>query len=118
MEKEKKIKLVKIVAIIIGIVYCAIIIKYFFFIGGKEFHITFEVGDVISNSMEIGDKSMVRYIKHSGGGTFESYTFRALKPGTTTITFDQNRNSDIIKKVVYTITIDENLKTTESFEYK
>lgn len=105
MEKEKKIKLVKIVAIIIGIVYCAIIIKYFFFIGGKAFYISFDFDEDWPDSLKVADKSIVRYMGNSGGGSFDVYNFRALKPGTTTITFKINNEED----VVYEIEVDENL---------
>ncbi len=111
MEKEKKIKLVKIIAIIIGIIYAGIIIKHYYFIGGKEFYITFEF-DTYSK-IEIEDKDLVRYVKSSIGGTFNHYYFRALKPGETNIYFGNN------KEVVYKVVIDENLEveTTDLSKY-
>ena len=109
MEKEKKIKLVKIIAIIIGIIYAGIIIKYYYFIGGKEFDISFFLS--YYKNVEVEDKTIIRYVKCNAGGSFTTYDFRALKPGTTNIYF---RNGDK-DKLVYEVIVDEDLnaQTTE-----
>ena len=109
MTKEKKIKLVKIVAIIIGIIYVGIIMKYFFFIGGKDFSIAFGIEKNWPNSVKVEDTSIVRYMRNSGGGSFDVYEFRALKPGTTTITFIYNNN----REEVYEVVVDNDLKAEE-----
>lgn len=105
MEKEKKIKLVKIVAIIIGIIYVGIIMKHYFFIGGKEFNISFFLD--YYNNVNVEDKSIVRYVKCDAGGSFTTYEFRALKPGTTNVYFSSKSNKSEI--ITYEVVVDKNL---------